>query len=61
MDDKEYYEKIKKINSNNLYKKISKNKSKKWKDFKDSENLNLGEPKKIEGESNNFEDSKNDK
>tara|TARA_B110000438_G_scaffold139087_1_gene134376 strand:+ start:647 stop:790 length:144 start_codon:yes stop_codon:yes gene_type:complete len=46
MDDKEYYEKIKKINSNNLYKKINKNKSKKWKNFKDSENLNLGESKK---------------
>ncbi|MDG2101380.1 MAG: hypothetical protein P8K05_03460 [Dehalococcoidia bacterium] len=61
MDDKEYYEKIKKINSNNLYKKINKNKSKKWKDFKDSENLNLGESKKIEGKSINFEDSKNDK
>jgi|TARA_B110001454_G_scaffold113205_1_gene106135 hypothetical protein len=61
MDDKEYYEKIKKINRNNLYKKISKNKSEKWKDFKDSEKLNLVESKKIEGESINFDESKNDK
>tara|TARA_B110000263_G_scaffold249409_1_gene266918 strand:+ start:2390 stop:2575 length:186 start_codon:yes stop_codon:yes gene_type:complete len=61
MDDKEYYEKIKKINRNNLYKKISKNKSEKWKDFKDSEKLNLVESKKNEGESINFDESKNDK
>ena len=33
MDDKEYYEKIKKVNKENLYKKINKNKSDKWKNF----------------------------
>jgi len=34
MDDEEYYKKIKKINRNNLYKQINKNKSAKWKEFK---------------------------
>ena len=33
MDDKEYYEKIKKVNKENLYKKINKNKSDKLKNF----------------------------
>ena len=40
MDDKEYYEKIKKVNKDNLYRKINKNKSDKWKDFEVTGKLN---------------------
>ena len=39
MDDQEYYKKIKKINKENLYKKIRKNKSEKWEKNKNSEIL----------------------
>jgi len=50
MDDKEYYEIIKKINKNILYNKISKNKSEKWKDSKKLNSIIL---KKNENESKN--------
>ena len=40
MDDKEYYEKIKKVNKDNLYKKINKNKSDKWKNFEVTGKMN---------------------
>ena len=40
MDDKEYYEKIKKVNKDNLYREINKNKSDKWKDFEVTGKLN---------------------
>jgi len=59
MDDKEYYEKINKINKDNLYKKISKSKSDKWKGFKESEKLNSVESKKVEEKSKNFDESQN--
>ena len=39
MDDQEYYKKIKKINKENLYKQIRKNKSEKWEKNKNSEIL----------------------
>lgn len=40
MDDKEYYKKIKKVNKENLYKKINKSKSDKWKNFEVTGKLN---------------------
>jgi len=40
MDDKEYYEKIKKVNKDNLYKKINKNKSDKWENFEVTGKMN---------------------
>ena len=40
MYDKEYYEKIKKVNKDNLYREINKNKSDKWKDFEVTGKLN---------------------
>ena len=40
MDDKEYYVKIKKVNKDNLYKKINKNKSDIWKNFEVTGKMN---------------------
>ena len=39
MDDEEYYKKIKKINKENLYKQIRKNKSEKWENFEKTRRL----------------------
>jgi|TARA_B100001250_G_scaffold22606_2_gene19013 hypothetical protein len=48
MDDEEYYKKIKKINRNNLYKQINKNKSDKWKTSDITEKLDEDKKTKID-------------
>lgn len=45
MDDEEYYKKIRKINRENLYKQINKNKSDKWKNFEVTGRLEVNEKK----------------
>jgi hypothetical protein len=45
MDDEEYYKKIRKINRENLYKQINKNKSDKWENFEITGRLEDNEKK----------------